>query len=169
MKRSMKGGVNEIHGGFMMCKIFLRAVLLAPLLIGSAIADDQSAARAILDEAIKAHGGKAALSKVVGIYEKSKLSQYNRYNPSPTWTIESGYYQGNGKERSVSSDWNNKVRTTFVVDGTQGWQKIFDAVQEMNDAQLKTWLANDSNWLRITVIVYRLSKAMLRGAVGKGC
>jgi len=101
--------------------IFFATMVLVASLAGLAIADDQSAARAILDEAIKAHGGEAALGKIVGLQCKVKGDLYEGDKKVPAsfdWCFE-----GTDKMRTVSFDEKNKIDEIEVVNGKDGWVK----------------------------------------------
>src|SRR5437899_2890259 len=97
-------------------------VLFAAMLFaGVARADDQAAARAIVDEALKAHGGEAALSKFTGADLKVKGTAYEGDLKTPVafeWFLE-----GNDKMRTVTFDEQGKIDAIEVVHGREGWSK----------------------------------------------
>jgi hypothetical protein len=84
-------------------------------------ADDAADARAILDQAIKAHGGEATLGKFVAMYFKVKGTEFDGDMKTPIsfeW-----FFQGDDKETGISYDENDKVIDVEVVNGKEGWTK----------------------------------------------
>jgi hypothetical protein len=128
----------ESIGGRVMCKMLFGAVVLAVSLGGIARADDRADATAILDEAIKAQGGEAALGKAVGLYFKVKGTAYDddmqRTRLSFEWFI-----QGYDKERTVSFDGDDKVTEVEAINGKEGWTKYGDrATEKLSSEQLES-------------------------------
>jgi hypothetical protein len=134
-----------------MYKCLLASLSLTLLLNNLAAADGQADARAILDKAIAAHGGEAALSKIVASRVKLKGTSYDGTEKSPLspeWTA-----QGLDKMRAVSFDDKGNPDTIEVVNGKEGWIKeAGHDTDAMSEAQLKsrgemiyvdwiTWLA----------------------------
>src|SRR5947209_8499350 len=97
-------------------------MLLAMMLFaGAARADDQADARAIVDEALKAHGGEAALSKFTGADLKVKGTAFEGDMKTPVafeWFLE-----GKDKMRTVTFDEQGKIDEIEVVNGKEGWSK----------------------------------------------
>jgi hypothetical protein len=110
-------------------------VTLSVPLISAARADDAADARAILDEAIKAAGGEAALGKFVAMYYKVKGTAYDGDMKMPQsfeW-----FLQGDDKETSIEYDENDKVTDVEVVNGKEGWTKDSSRVTlEMSKEQI---------------------------------
>lgn len=94
-----------------------------------ALADDAADARALIDKAVKATGGK------------EKLAKYK----AQTWN-EKGTYHGMGKGQPYTGkyalQWPDKFRMeiegvfTIVLDGDKGWIKLMDETKEMTKEQL---------------------------------
>jgi 3',5'-cyclic AMP phosphodiesterase CpdA len=102
-----------------MTKSVFLAGLLAIVAWGVAAADQPDAA-AILDAAIKAHGGEAALGKIVGFYVKLKISPVQSAQ-SDTWYYEEWFERD--KERDLSFDKSLVPLNTEVVNGNDGWSQ----------------------------------------------
>jgi hypothetical protein len=128
---------GSIFGGSLMCKIFFMTMVLAVAFAGEVRADDQTEATAILNEAITAHGGEAALGKFVGMFYKAKGMAYEGDNKVPLsyeWS-----FQGNEAMRTVTFDENNKISEVEVVNGNEGWVKDGDqATENLSKEQLKS-------------------------------
>jgi hypothetical protein len=104
-----------------MCRLLFAFIALTIGLVNVACADDAAEARAILDQAIKAHGGDAALGKLVAMYYKVKGTEYDGDMKTPIsfeW-----FFQGDDKETAISYDENDKVTDVEVVNGKEGWTK----------------------------------------------
>jgi hypothetical protein len=111
-----------------MCKAPASFIILTFAFINVARADDAADARAILDQAIKAHGGEATLGKFVATYFKVKGTEYDGDTKTPIsfeWFV-----QGNDKETAISYDENDKVTEVEVVNGKEGWTKDASRVTE---------------------------------------
>ncbi len=118
-----------------MSKLLYWAVALTILFRGTARADEQADAQAVVDAAIKAQGGEAALAKVVGIVFKGKGSSFDNGEKMPM--AMEFYIQGNDKIRMVSYDELNKVDSAEIVNGNQGWTKSTDqATVELSAGQV---------------------------------
>ncbi|HKD37926.1 MAG TPA: hypothetical protein VKB78_14035 [Pirellulales bacterium] len=111
-----------------MTKPLFASIVFASALAGIARGDDSADAKAILDAAIKAAGGEAALAKPVAFYYKVKGTLYEGEKKTPTageWFI-----QGYDKERSISFDEDGKTAEIEVVNGKDGWIKEGDQPAE---------------------------------------
>jgi hypothetical protein len=100
---------------------FLLAASVLTLWHASAAAEDHAGARAILDKAIAAHGGEAALSKIAASRAKFKGTGYQGNEKMPVsyeWA-----FQGLDKMRTVSLDENGKPNEIEVLNGAEGWCK----------------------------------------------
>lgn len=118
-----------------MSRLFLGIAILIAARGGVVRADDQSDATAILDAAINAHGGEAALGKFVGYYGKDKATSDDNGTTSVTF-YESWFTPD--KERTVTFDRDN-VRTEIeVVTGAEGWTSTLDGSAEKMGAELLT-------------------------------
>ncbi len=107
-----------------MCKLLCVTAAVTLTLIGSARAGEQADARAIIDAAIKAHGGEAVLSKIVAAHFKGKgegIEGGQKAALCVGFTI-----QGRDKLRVVALDPQNQPRFISVVNGKQGWLKLGD-------------------------------------------
>jgi hypothetical protein len=122
-----------------MYKSIFASIALTLFFSNHAAADGQADARAILDKAIEAHGGEAALSKVVALRGKFKGSAYQGVEKSPLnceWT-----FQDVDKMRSVMFDDKGNPDMIEVVNGKEGWIKEGDKETEtMSEAQVKSRL-----------------------------
>ena len=94
---------------------------------------DQAKARAIVEAAIKAHGGEAVLGKFVGGYCKVETNDFSDDKKIPR-TFEM-YIQGDDKMRLISyeppenkdkKDADKKSKVIEVVNGKEGWYKTDD-------------------------------------------
>jgi hypothetical protein len=124
----------SIFGESLMCKIFFTTMVLALAFGGVARADEQAAATAILNEAITAHGGEAALAKFVGMFYKAKGTSGEgdiKVPLSYEW-----YFQGYDQMRTVSFDENNKIDEIEVVNGKEGWVKDGEQATENMSKEL---------------------------------
>jgi hypothetical protein len=119
-----------------MFKISLGVLALTIALVNPARADDAAAAKEILDQAIKAHGGEAALGKFVAMYYKVKGNEFDGDMKIPLsfdW-----FFQGDDKETAISYDENDKVTDVEIVNGKEGWVKDANRVTtEMSKDQIE--------------------------------
>jgi hypothetical protein len=119
-----------------MRRTFLSAAAVLCVSGLTARADDQAAARAILDAAIKAHGGEAALSKFVAAHFKGKGVQFGGGEKSPL-KFEM-FCQDDDKLRTLNFDEAGKVDSLNVLNGKHGWSKNADQpTTDMTEAQLR--------------------------------
>ncbi|MBY0512741.1 MAG: hypothetical protein K2P78_02375 [Gemmataceae bacterium] len=114
----------------------LRLAVLAAFALAPAARADDAAARAVIDKAIKAHGGEETLAK----------------NPALTMTMQGKVHAMGmeipftGEAMSMGPDrlkidlqlevMNQKFRVTNVVAKDKGWAKANDAVTELDKDQL---------------------------------
>jgi hypothetical protein len=102
---------------------------VALICVGRTAADAQSDARAIIDKAIKAHGGEATLAKFKAQTWKEKGNYYGQGNALP--------YTGN-----YAVQWPDQFRMeiegifTVVLNGDKGWVKQQNETKEMTPDQL---------------------------------
>jgi hypothetical protein len=111
-----------------MCRLLFACIALTFGLVDVACADAAADARKILDQAIEAHGGEAALGKFVAMYYKVKGTEYDGDMKTPIsfeW-----FFQGDDKETAISYDENDKVTEVEVVNGKEGWTKDASRVTE---------------------------------------
>jgi hypothetical protein len=109
---------------------FLVAMLLVAAARGVAVADDAAEARAVLDRAIGATGGEAALSRIKAVRYRGKGSLFTpekKLAGSFEWT-----YEGLDRSRGVSTveDGGKKSTEVEVVNGDKGWVKDDDQQTE---------------------------------------
>jgi hypothetical protein len=86
-----------------------------------ASASDQAAARAILDDGIKAQGGDAALRKIVGIFARLQGWGYDGEREAPISSDQ--FFQGFDKVRTNSANEQAKFVQVEVINGNAGWLK----------------------------------------------
>jgi hypothetical protein len=119
-----------------MHRILIGMMFVALLSLRTARADDQADARVIVDEAMKAQGGEAALSKFTGAYFKVKGTNFEGENKTPTafeWFLEE-----RDKMRAVMLDENGKTAEVEVVNGKEGWSKHSEnATEPLTEDRLK--------------------------------
>jgi hypothetical protein len=119
-----------------MCKLLFGVLFVAASFTCVATADDQADAKVILDAAIKATGGEAALEKPVAFYFKFKEVQYD--GDKKTLTTGEWFLQGHDQERAVSFDEDGKTTEIVVLNGKDGWSKEADQPAErLSDEQLE--------------------------------
>jgi len=119
-----------------MIKILAAVAILFAVCQNFAWADDQTAANDLLDKAIKAQGGEAALAKIVGFEVNLKGTNFDGDNKVPSSTEIT--CQGYDKIMSLETNSDTKAETIEVVNGDDGWTKEGDKPAEaMNDQQLK--------------------------------
>jgi len=118
-----------------MYKLLFGAAFLAIATGRVVTADDQADARAIVDEAIKASGGEAALGKFVAAYFKVKGTGFDADQKIPVsfeW-----FMQGKDKLRTLLYDDQNKLTEIEVVNGKEGWVKDDNQTTErLSDEQV---------------------------------
>ena len=112
------------------------AVLAAALSV-VAIADDQSAARAVIDASIEAQGGEAVCKQIVATYYDGKGFGYQGDAKTPIHN--QWYFQKDEEMRWLSLNQDGKIEELEVVHGKDGWVKDGDqATEEMSKDQLKS-------------------------------
>jgi hypothetical protein len=131
------------------------------MIVGSARADDRAAARALIEEAIRAHGGEAALAKwpVVTVKTEGIFHGYER-TPVFFFTCEETMHGAeqfrsvlDGKITVPNGKPNpQKFRVVNVLDGQRGWIKMSGEgkqdTQECTPAQLLEFQHSGYvNWL----------------------
>jgi hypothetical protein len=124
-------------GGFVMRRLFLASLALALLLPRFSAADEPADGRAILEEAIKAHGGEAALGKFVAAHARMKAT-----TPASDKTIGTAEIYTQGFDKARTTVWNeaSRPRVIEVVNGKDGWIKQGDGeARAMTETQLATW------------------------------
>jgi hypothetical protein len=110
------------------------ALLLGLLLAAAGGARADETPQALIDRAIKAHGGAEKLTKERATQSKSKGTL--ELGGGLGFTSESSLYAGKFKE-AVELDVNGqKVTVTTVYDGTKGWVKANDQLTELDDKLL---------------------------------
>jgi len=102
------------------------AMLFVAVGVARSGGDDDSAARAILAKAIKAHGGEKNLAKIKAITRKGTgilNLDNNKLDFTADWVV-----QGTTQEKMVVDvNFNGmSIKVTKVVNGDKGWQKIGD-------------------------------------------
>src|SRR5580700_5089867 len=102
-----------------MIKILTASALLFAICQNVAWADDQTAVNDLLDKAIKAQGGEAALAKIVGFEVSLKGTNFDGDNKVPSSTEIT--CQGYDKIMSLETNTETKAQTIEVVNGDEGW------------------------------------------------
>src|SRR5262249_2896204 len=109
---------------------FLFGLLLAPA--GGARADDTP--QALIDRAIKAHGGAEKLTKERATQTKAKGTL--ELGGGLNFTNEVSMYAGKFKEAMELDVNGQKVTVTTVFDGSKGWVKANDQLMDLDDKLL---------------------------------
>ena len=102
------------------------------LLVGAVGADDGAAARAVIDEAIRAHGGEAALAKWPVVMVKSE-GIFHGYENTPVYffTNETTTHGAEQFRAVLDGKLNEqKFRVVNVLDGKRGWIKPAGASEQ---------------------------------------
>jgi hypothetical protein len=146
----------------------LAVLSLALACRGAARADDEADAKALLDRAIKAAGGREALAKYPAFRMKVK-GTLHLSDGDHAFTGE-WYYQGTDQARTVIVSESNgvKSREVRVVNGDKGWTKEDDnAAEEMG----KDALASEKEELylnQVTTLVPLEDRASRLKPLGEG-
>jgi hypothetical protein len=103
-----------------------------------------AAARAILDRAIEAHGGKDVLSRYKGLIIKSRGRFFGRQQPIDYTATSSFQAPDRLRIEGVGRSGNTVITVTRVVNGNQGWRLATDPTSKtsgrlevMNEEQMK--------------------------------
>jgi hypothetical protein len=119
-----------------MRRLLFASLALALLSPRIAAADEQAEARTILDKAITARGGEAAIKKFTATHVKSKLTAY-KGDKQYSLTNELFYNFGTPKMRMIVVDEGRKAEYVQVVNGKSGWSKLGSAdTKTMTEAQV---------------------------------
>jgi hypothetical protein len=136
------------------------AVLLAAGL--TVRADDQDAARAVIAEAIRAHGGADALAKTQVLIRKSSGRMTVEGKEVPF--TEESTAQGSDRWRRETElrPGSQKLRLLVVLNGEKGWQTTAGPVADISPARLKE-LREDAyaQWLTTLLPLTRESSLQL--------
>jgi hypothetical protein len=128
----------------------MRTVLRCWLTIGVVLAvsgltraDEQADLKAIVDKAIKAHGGEDKLSKIKVVSTKAKGKFYGMGADGIDYTLES-FIQAPDKMRiKIEGEaMGNKFEFTQVINGDKGWVTMGEGAEEMSKDQLTEGKAN---------------------------
>jgi hypothetical protein len=102
---------------------------------GLARADEQGDIKAILDKAIKAHGGEEKLSKGKVVSIKSKGKFYG-FGDGIDYTMEETSQLPDKTRRKIEGDaMGNKFEFIQVINGDKGWQVAMGSTEEMTKDQ----------------------------------
>jgi outer membrane lipoprotein-sorting protein len=110
--------------------------LAAPSLLR---ADDDAAAKAIIDKAVKAHGGQDNLAKIKAATwtDKGKFYGLDADGPGIDFTAKTAIHGPTKRRMSVEGEVEGeKFSYLTVVNGDKGWTKSEDEVEEMEDEEL---------------------------------
>jgi len=127
-------------------RVVLAATVLA-ILSSPAPADDKQV-KAVLDKAIKAHGGEAKLAKIKALTwkGKGKISIADNDTPFTNQVTIDGLDRIRAEFEGEFG--GNKVKGVTVVNGTKGWRKFNDNVRAMD----RNALANEKRSMYLQVI-----------------
>jgi hypothetical protein len=113
------------------------AAALVLAVAAPARADEQADVKAILDKAIKAHGGEEALAKKKVEVVKSK-GKYYGMGDGIDFTSEMIVQAPDRFRSEVDVEAGGmQIKIVQVVNGNKGWMKFADQVQDMNKEQLE--------------------------------
>jgi hypothetical protein len=113
-----------------MRKTLLVAAIAACLVSTARAADDQAAARAIVDDAIKALGGADQLAKMKSVTWKSKSKlAFNEVmaDLSEDWFVKGGEKYHIDVTAAING---NNVNAAVVINSDKGWVKVKDKTNE---------------------------------------
>ena len=114
-------------------------VLALGLVVGvsvSARADDSADARALVDKAVKAHGGQDKLDKFAGQVVKFK-GQFHGMGQAVPMTGEVAVQGATRQKIDVEVEaGGQKFQVAFVLNGDKGWAKIGNETKEMTKDEL---------------------------------
>jgi hypothetical protein len=109
----------------------LLAVVLAPV-----FAQSDDGARALIERAIKAHGGGEALAKHPAGQSKTRGTVFLPMGEA-SFTQEASYHlPGRIKEVMEIESGGNKLSIISVYNGDKSWMKVRDKFQELDDKML---------------------------------
>lgn len=113
---------------------------------------DDAAARDVINTAIKKNGGEALLSKFPGRSSKIKGTMYLLGSAVPI-TGELVSQNGNQHRMSISLSVDGQtVSFVSVLNGKEGWQRLYDQTAEMTDDQMaEARAAAYAGWLATLV------------------
>jgi hypothetical protein len=112
------------------------AVALALAAVGAARADDKADLRAVLDKAIKAHGGAEKLAKEKATTFKAKGKFYG-LGEGIDYTSDYAIQPPDKFRMTMDFEAGGmKIAVNVVCDGKKGWTKVNDAVTEMDEEGL---------------------------------
>jgi hypothetical protein len=123
---------------FPMRKLFATAVALSLCLALSGIVRAQDATQAIIDKAIKAHGGLEKMGKFKAAQSKGK-GTLSLMGNEINMTTES-FYQAPDKTKSVSQleIMGQAFKQTLVVNGDKVWLKVNDMTPDLPEKVLNS-------------------------------
>jgi hypothetical protein len=109
---------------------------LVPLATVMAEADDSATARALVNKAIKAHGGEATLAKLPAVTSKFK-GKIHGMGEAAAFTGEVAM-QGPDRYKAVfeAEEGGEKYRVIQVLNGKNGWTKFNDDTEELDKEDL---------------------------------
>ncbi len=130
-------------------------------IVGVANADEHADALKIVDQAIKVHGGEAALSKIVSM--KFKLKSTSFVGDDKVGALSETAISGNDKMRVATFDENGKTESVEVINGQRGWAKA-GQTEDLTEKQIEYWRESIVlNWTTLLVPLkskeYRLKLA----------
>jgi hypothetical protein len=140
--------------------LILGALLLPP---GAGRADD--ATQAIIDKAIKAHGGATKLTEKKATQTKSKGSL--ELGGGIEFTQEVSLHGGKLKEAMHLQVAGNQVNVTTVFDGTKGWMKVNDEATKDLDGKILDEVKEAAYVARLTRLVFLKDKSIELSPLGE--
>lgn len=117
------------------CAVLAVGLVLAGATAGRA--DDAAAARAIVDKALKAHGGADALAKVPAITVKFKGTFHGMGAAIPLAGEIVSFGPEKQKIDAEVDVGGQKFRVVNVLNGDKGWARMGDATTEMDKDMLE--------------------------------
>jgi hypothetical protein len=124
------------------------ALALLLVIAGPLSADDGDAARTVIAEAIKAHGGDEALAKLHLVVRKSSGQMTISGKEVPFVEEDTAQLPERCRRETELRAEKQKLRVLIVVNGDKGWQSTGGAVLDLGNARLKELREdNYAQWL----------------------
>lgn len=129
-------------------------LIVSGLLVSATWADDSAAARTLVDEAIRAHGGEAALARYPGVTVKTE-GIFQGYERTPAFFFSCRTTSHGAKQYRSTLEgelFKQKFRIINVLDGRRGWIEMSgegkQIVKDCTPAQLSDFQESGYvNWV----------------------
>src|SRR5262249_16814694 len=116
---------------------FVPAVTCALLLAASPVRAQEDEARAVLEKAIKAHGGAEKLAQAKAVQTKGKGKMQLMGNDA-AFTIDSQVQFPDGFKNAMQMEFNNmNFAITAVFNGKKGWVSVLNMTKEFEEKDLQ--------------------------------